>query len=42
MYIDHWNAHSKPFVWTATADNILTKVQVVQTGIKKLVDNNAK
>ena len=25
-YIDHWNADSKPFVWTATADEILAKV----------------
>ncbi len=41
-YIDHWNANSKPFVWMATADDILAKVQLVQTSIKKLVDNNAK
>ena len=41
-YIDHWNANSKPFVWTATADDILAKVQLVQTNIKKLVDNNGK
>ena len=41
-YIDNWNANSKPFVWTATADEILAKVQLVQTNIKKLVDNNGK
>jgi transposase len=41
-YIDHWNATAEPFVWTATADEILAKVQLVQTNIKKLVDNNAK
>lgn len=41
-YINHWNANAKPFAWTATADEILAKVRVVQTGIKKLVDNNAK
>jgi hypothetical protein len=41
-YIDNWNADSKPFVWTATADDILAKVQLVQASIKKLVDNNAK
>ena len=41
-YIEHWNANSKPFAWTATADDILAKVQLVQTNIKKLVDNNAK
>ena len=41
-YIEHWNANSKPFAWTATADDILAKVQLAQTSIKKLVDNNAK
>jgi hypothetical protein len=41
-YIEHWNADSKPFAWTATADDILAKVQLVQTNIKKLVDNNAQ
>jgi transposase len=41
-YINHWNADPKPFVWTATADEILAKVRIVQTSIKKLVDNNAK
>ena len=32
----------KPFAWTATADEILAKVRIVQTNIKKLVANNAK
>ncbi len=41
-YIAHWNATAKPFTWTATADEILAKVRLVQTNIKKLVDNNAK
>ena len=41
-YIEHGNADSKPFAWTATADDILAKVQLVQANIKKLVDNNAK
>jgi transposase len=41
-YIAHWNANPEPFVWTATADEILAKVRLVQTNIKKLVDNNAK
>ena len=30
------------FAWTATADEILAKVRIVQTNIKKLVDNNSK
>jgi hypothetical protein len=33
---------TRPFTWTATADEILAKVRLVQTNIKKLVDNNAK
>jgi transposase len=41
-YITHWNSDAKPFAWTATADEILAKVRLVQTNIKKLVDNNAK
>nr|WP_241255683.1 IS630 family transposase [Candidatus Protofrankia californiensis] len=41
-YISHWNTSPEPFVWTATADEILAKVQLVQTNIKKLVDNNGK
>lgn len=41
-YITHWNTDPKPFVWTATADEILAKIRLVQTNIKKLVDNNAK
>ena len=30
------------FVWTATAEEILAKVRLVQANVKKLVDNNAK
>ena len=32
----------EPFAWTATTDEILAKVRIVQTNISKLVDNNAK
>lgn len=41
-YITHWNTSAKPFRWTATADEILGKVRLVEASIKKLVDNNAK
>ena len=41
-YITHWNTTATPFTWTATAEEILAKVRLVQTNIKKLVDNNAK
>ena len=26
-FVDHWNEHPKPFVWTATADSILAKLE---------------
>ena len=29
-YIAHWNSNAEPFVWTATADEILAKVRLVQ------------
>ena len=41
-YVNSWNENAKPFKWTATADEILAKVRLVQTNIKKLVNNNAK
>jgi hypothetical protein len=37
-----WNADARPFTWTATAGEILTKVRLAQTTINRLVDNNAK
>jgi transposase len=39
-YIEHWNSTAAPFVWTATAGEILAKVKLVQTNVTKLVDNN--
>ncbi|ORT96667.1 IS630 family transposase, partial [Frankia casuarinae] len=39
-YIEHWNSTAEPFVWTATAGEILAKVELVETNIKKLVANN--
>jgi hypothetical protein len=41
-YVEYWNAGAKPFVWTATADEILAKVRWVQTNVKQLVANNSK
>ncbi|HVN91698.1 MAG TPA: IS630 family transposase, partial [Candidatus Binataceae bacterium] len=26
-YVTHYNTHRRPFVWTATADSILAKLQ---------------
>ena len=41
-YITHWNISAKPLAWTATANEILAKVRLVEANIRKLVDNNAK
>ncbi|MER7842285.1 IS630 family transposase, partial [Streptomyces sp. NPDC096040] len=41
-YINSWNENAKPFTWTATADEIHVKVRLVQTSVKKLVNNNSK
>lgn len=41
-YIGQWNAKAQPFTWTATATRFLAKVRLVQTNIKRLVDNNSK
>ena len=38
-YIAHWNSNAEPFIWTATADEILAKVRLVQANVKKLMDN---
>ena len=40
-YVEHWNADAKPFVWTATADEILAQVRWVESNVKKLVANNS-
>ena len=41
-YIEHWNTDARPFVWTATADEILAKVRWVETNVKQLVANNTR
>ncbi|MFD9483362.1 hypothetical protein ACFWBX_05040 [Streptomyces sp. NPDC059991] len=41
-YINAWNENAKPFTWTAIADEILAKLRLVQTTVKKLVNNNSK
>ncbi|MFE3955850.1 DUF6301 family protein [Nocardia sp. NPDC059091] len=39
-YVARWNVDVAPFTWTATADEILAKVALTQTTVRKLVDNN--
>lgn len=41
-YISHWNQDSKPFTWTATADEIIEKVAIIQRDYGKLLDNNGR
>lgn len=40
-YINSWNTTAKPFTWTATTGEVLAKVRLVATNIKKLVNNNS-
>jgi transposase len=40
-YVEHWNTDAEPFVWTATAEEILAKVRWVESNVKKLVANNS-
>ncbi|MEV0368836.1 IS630 family transposase [Streptomyces sp. NPDC050636] len=40
-YINSWNTTAKPFTWTATAGEVLAKVRLVTTNVKKLVNNNS-
>jgi transposase len=39
-YIAQWNEGATPFAWTATADEIITKVQILEKDFQQLLDNN--
>jgi hypothetical protein len=39
-YITKWNHDSKPFAWTVTPNEIITKVRLIHQDFKKLLDNN--
>jgi transposase len=41
-YITHWNEDTAPFEWTATADEIIAKVALLDQDYRKLVANNLK
>lgn len=41
-YITHWNDDAAPFEWTATADDIIAKVALLDLDYRKLVANNTK
>jgi hypothetical protein len=38
-YINSWKESGKPFTWSATAGEVLAKVRLVATNMKKLVNN---
>jgi transposase len=38
-YVQNWNTDARPFVWTATADEILAKVRWVESNVKKLASH---
>jgi transposase len=39
-YIEHWNKDAEPFEWTATASEIIEKVQILERDFRRLLDNN--
>ena len=39
-YITKWNHDSKPFTWTATANEIITKARLIHRDFKKMLDSN--
>lgn len=41
-YIEYWNEDARPFEWSATANEILGKVALLDRDYKKLVANNLK
>jgi transposase len=41
-YITHWNEDTSQFEWTATADEIIAKVALLDGDYRKLVANNIK
>jgi transposase len=41
-YITNWNTDCKPFVWTATSEEILAKVSFIESEVRKMLDCNAK
>ncbi|WP_327417480.1 hypothetical protein [Streptomyces sp. NBC_01233] len=40
-YVNSWDEYANPFVWTRSAEEILAKVRLAQTNVKKLVNNGS-
>jgi transposase len=41
-YVEYWNADAQPFEWTATPEEIIAKVAILQRDFKKLLANNSR
>lgn len=41
-YTEQWNTRAEPFVWAATAVEILAKIRLDQANVEKFADNNAR
>ncbi len=41
-YTESWNTKAEPFTWTATPDEIISKVRIIHRDFKKLLANNSK
>ena len=41
-YVAYWNTDAKPFEWTATPQEIIAKVAILQRDFRKLLANNSK
>ena len=39
-YIADWNQDAQPFTWTATPGEIIAKVQLIHSEVKKMLANN--
>jgi transposase len=39
-YITHWNQDTKPFTWTAKPGDIVAKVRLLHSDVKKMLANN--
>ena len=41
-YITSWNTDCEPFVWKATSGEILAKVRLIESEVRRMLDCNAK
>jgi transposase len=39
-YIAHWNEEAAPFTWTATPEEIISKVQILERDFQRFLDTN--